>query len=731
MHALPAAVFVSACALLGSVAPRAALEPARSRIALVASRTASPPPRRSPIAERTRGRSELLQQARRAAARGDLPASLRSVESAFAPRVAERTAPVSAAADEKAVVECNQLIRVLGDRGHLREARDVFGLMVGAGLSPTQVTYGTLVARAGAWRQPKLAVTFYRDMLRRGISPDTQTYNSLINAFAKASDVGKAYSIAGAMRRRGVRPSLVTFNTLLDACARAGNSSLAHGTLGELEAAGLTPNERTYSIMIALCARSHVHGVDDAFEWLRRMRAAGMSPNAVTYSTLINACGRSGQIERAFALVAQMESVGLVPNVVTYTSLIDACAKAPGRLPRALALFRQMRERGVAPNAVTCHALFSGCVQQGDVPAAREVLQHMASLKLRPSVHAYTALLARAADARSSAGGAQRAAATDCLLKQMSQAYPDVSRQPSTFRESLGSRTSPPLDGPTAATATPDSAAAAANVTPARPVRPAVSAPSSELEGASGGARQDAEETSTWAPQPFLADATRPPSDALRNVFAVFGAMRRATGLSPDLAAFNQLINSCAKEGDVARAEGAFGEMVAAGIAPDTISYNSLIKAAAVSGDVAAAEKFFGEMEQPTNHFSSYTPPSERTFANLMSVQFRAGNASRVLELLAEMRSRRIAPAASDYSLAIQACAWDPKRPRTLRRALSLYAELRRDGLRLDTPGLLSLQRILAAHELSDLAARIRQERSQPVVRRRPPQAQQQRRGGG
>ena len=97
-------------------------------------------------------------------------------------------APKVARHRSQAVFECNRLLRALGDSRQLGLAKQLFDAMLGAKLTPSQVTYGTLIARAGRNGQLKLAVAFYRDMQRRGLSPDTQTYNSLINAFAKAGD---------------------------------------------------------------------------------------------------------------------------------------------------------------------------------------------------------------------------------------------------------------------------------------------------------------------------------------------------------------------------------------------------------------------------------------------------------------------------------------------------------------------------------------------------------------
>lgn len=224
-------------------------------------------------------------------------------------------------------------------------------------------------------------------------------------------------------------------------------------------------------------------------------------------------------------------------------------------------------------------------------------------------------------------------------------------------------------------------------------------------KGAGGGA--------SASPQPFLAEAGQPASPELQRAFQVFNEMR-ASGVAPDRAAFNALMDVCARAGDVARAEGAFGEMAAAGIKPDVISYTSLLKACAVSGDVGRAERIFVEMQQRTNHFTTYSPPSSYTFAHLMSAQLRAGNSARVFALLEEMQERGLRPGHAHLSLALQACELEVADRESLSRALRLYEEMRVAGLRLDTRSLLSIDRLCKHHGRPDVAARLRQERSLP-----------------
>jgi pentatricopeptide repeat protein len=564
--------------------------------------------------------------------------------------------------------ECNQLIRVLGDGGHLEPMTDFFGAMVSAGVPPTQITYGTLISRAGKSHQPQLASRFYRDMLRRGLHPDVQTLNSLINAYSKAGLVNKAYAAAGVMRKRGIQPTLVTYNTLLDACARSGNVTLAHQTVRELTSAKLRPNARTFSILIHLSARAS--RVDEAFWWFRRMVAVGETPNAVTFTTLINACGRSGELERAFSVLAEMRGAGLQPNVVTYTTLIDACAKRK-QVPRAVAIFRDMIADGVPPNRITCTALFHGCLAAGEILLAREVLAHMRSVGLKPSAYSFTALLSTT----SSVDTAQRehSAAFACLLRQLS------------IEEAAERAAAKVLSGST---------------------------PGDDTDGAAGGlALDDSLGSRGSAVQPFLADSAEPPHEALRSVFTVFSEMK-AAGVVPDRAAFNALIDACASVGDVARAEGAFGELCAAGITPDAISYTCLIKACAAAGEPARAERILREMQQKSNHVSTFTPPTVHTYFHLMAAYAKGGAPLRVLELLQEMEGRGLAPTNRHYALALQTAAQFDTPPLGIARVETLYSEMREAGCRLDTRTLLVLDGLCRRHGRLDLARRLRRERS-------------------
>jgi len=111
----------------------------------------------------------------------------------------------------------------------------------------------------------------------------------------------------------------------------------------------------------------------------------------------------------------------------------------------------------------------------------------------------------------------------------------------------------------------------------------------------------------------------------LFRVFLVFGEMK-SSGIQPDVAAYNALINSCAAVGDLERAMGVLKEMYDDQncFPPDAITFTSLIKTAANAHDIKAAEQIFSDMQQRTNHFSSFHSPSEKTFKHMMNANLNA-----------------------------------------------------------------------------------------------------------
>ena len=108
-------------------------------------------PRRHPIVNAGRAAGCVaLGRARRVVRHGNVSAGLTIAIGTLRdlnPTAGLSNSSTSVRGSHELVRECNQLLRVLGDYGHLSEARQLFEAMIAAELHPTQAIPAELVAR--------------------------------------------------------------------------------------------------------------------------------------------------------------------------------------------------------------------------------------------------------------------------------------------------------------------------------------------------------------------------------------------------------------------------------------------------------------------------------------------------------------------------------------------------------------------------------------------------------
>jgi pentatricopeptide repeat protein len=136
------------------------------------------------------------------------------------------------------------------------------------------------------------------------------------------------------------------------------------------------------------------------------------------------------------------------------------------------------------------------------------------------------------------------------------------------------------------------------------------------------------------------------------------------------------------------------------------------LQACVKDGDSLRADRIYAEMQQRTNHFSTFIPPSALTYKHMMQVHMRAGSPSRVLELFHEMLKRGISPKRAHYATALSAVSYHLQLPQSVPRMLRIYVAMRKDGIRLETRTLLELEKMCRYHGRGDIARRLRRERS-------------------
>lgn len=129
-------------------------------------------------------------------------------------------------------------------------------------------------------------------------------------------------------------------------------------------------------------------------------------------------------------------------------------------------------------------------------------------------------------------------------------------------------------------------------------------------------------------------------------LFQLFRDMQEQ-GIQPDVGVYNSLINGCATAGDIDKALQTLELMRSEGIEPTVITYTSLVQACSMVGGREAIEKgeeIFEAMQQRTNHFSSYVPPNQLTYEQVIYLHLNSGtdrmNTTRINELFRDMMSQ-------------------------------------------------------------------------------------------
>ncbi|CAN4110966.1 unnamed protein product [Withania somnifera] len=235
----------------------------------------------------------------------------------------------------------------------------------------------TCVVKEGKFEVGELV---YKDMIRRRIKVNAYSFNVVINGLDVMED----------MKVRGIVPNAVTYNTLIDGyCKRGGDGKMyiADALLREMVDQGVSLNKRSYNTLIdGFCKDDNVGTAVKVFKEMKLQGMRVMRPNIVTFNSLIDG-------------LFEMIGLGLEPNIRTYNEIsgfskmkmfreakelfydivkqvIDTHSKA-GKMEKAVAISDLMLCKLICPNISTYNCLLGGYYRDGNVEAAKELLEEM------------------------------------------------------------------------------------------------------------------------------------------------------------------------------------------------------------------------------------------------------------------------------------------------------------------------------------------------------------------
>ncbi|GAQ78233.1 putative Pentatricopeptide repeat domain containing protein [Klebsormidium nitens] len=318
----------------------------------------------------------------------------------------------------------NAALEAYSRAGRVGDVVRVFDQLERDSCTADEVSYTMLMDALGKSGRLSALVDTLRQMQGVGLAPGLVQLAVLVDAFAKAGDVDRAAQVFDEMSLLGVEPGAAAFNSLLAAYARAGQVARCIKTFRRMRKVGVRPTVETFSVLIDAFGRAErVVEAEAMFQWLLN---EGLQPDAAAWTTLLTAYGRAGLPDEAVECFRRMQRGGVAGDVVAYTALMSALQQA-GRDADALTVFDEMAAAGVAPDALarnlrvgalcrlkrvaeaergvegllqcgeadvrTVNALVEAYAAEGQVEAARRLLDRMRAAGLAPDVVSYSAVI--------------------------------------------------------------------------------------------------------------------------------------------------------------------------------------------------------------------------------------------------------------------------------------------------------------------------------------------------
>ncbi|KAL2316769.1 hypothetical protein Fmac_030645 [Flemingia macrophylla] len=271
----------------------------------------------------------------------------------------------------------NALIASYAEAGLFHESIKLFHAMKSIPVSPSVVTFNTVLSLLLRRGRTNMAMDVYDEMLRTfGVAPDTCTYNVLIRGFCKNKMVDQGFRFFKEMAGFNCHPDLVTYNTLVDGLCRAGKVGIARNLVnGMSKKCELNPNVVTYTTLIrGYCMKQDV---DEALVVLEEMTSRGVEPNMVTYNTLIKGLCEAHKLDKVKDVLERMKGDGgFVPDTFTFNTIIHSHCCA-GNLDEALKVFENMKKFQVPVDSASYSTLIRSLCKKGDYDMAEMLFDEL------------------------------------------------------------------------------------------------------------------------------------------------------------------------------------------------------------------------------------------------------------------------------------------------------------------------------------------------------------------
>ncbi|PIN22909.1 hypothetical protein CDL12_04375 [Handroanthus impetiginosus] len=284
----------------------------------------------------------------------------------------------------------NAMIEGYSRQESLYGAIDLFDKMRHNLISPTQLTFVSLLGVSASQIAMKLSWQLHSLMIKFGFCLDNYCGSALIDVYSKCSFVGDARLVFEEIDEKDI----VLWNSMLFGYALVSENEEALSLYLELLRGNERPNGSTFVAIIMASGNqaSLLHGL----QFHNQAIKIGLDFDSFVTNALMEMYAKCGSTD-----AVQLLFDGLIQrDVACWNSMISMHAQH-GDAEKALNMFKQMKAEGIQPDYVTFIGLLSACAHVGLVKEGFRYFESMLELGIEPGEEHYTCmvtLLARAGE---------------------------------------------------------------------------------------------------------------------------------------------------------------------------------------------------------------------------------------------------------------------------------------------------------------------------------------------
>lgn len=278
---------------------------------------------------------------------------------------------------------CNSILNGLLEHGHVREAMEILGMMVGECTAWDSVTYVTIFGLCAHLKDLRLGLQVHSRMLTTDIKCDVFLSSAMVDMYGKCGKVGNAVKVFDGLRTRNI----VSWTAIMAAYFQNGYFEEALGLLSKMELEDILPNEYTFAVLLNSCAGLSALRHGDLLHAC--VEKSGFKYHIIVGNALINMYSKCGNIQAANEVFMDMTN----RDSVTWNAMISGFSHH-GLGKEALNIFHDMLAAGEYPNHITFVGVLSACAHMGLVQEGFYYLNRlMKQLGIEPGLEHHTCVV--------------------------------------------------------------------------------------------------------------------------------------------------------------------------------------------------------------------------------------------------------------------------------------------------------------------------------------------------